>query len=299
MTTTIRLATRSSPQAHAQTKGIAHELQSIFPQLNVEFVFVEPLGDQRKDVPLHTIGGQGVFVKEVQRAVLDGHADIAVHSAKDMPSALTDGLVIAAYGHRRNPCDAMIGARLDELETGATVSTGSVRRKAQLAQVRPDLVFTELRGNIHSRLAKIPQVNGQRGAIVMAVAALEILRLTEEIAEVLPADQFVPAPGQGCVAVECRSDDLETIDLLAAIDHHASRDNVEVERAFLAQLGTGCSLPVGAYADGMYLTGFLASDDCTHALTRTVTLPDDREQRMQTAARLAAQLHRDVSATVS
>ena len=137
----------------------------------VELVMIETTGDARLDVPLHVIGGQGVFVKEVQHAVLDGRADLAVHSAKDLPSAPADGLVIGAFCERRDPADALVGRRLDDLAHGATVATGSVRRRAQLSRVRPDLQFVELRGNIDTRLSKVPD----DGAIVMAVAALEIL----------------------------------------------------------------------------------------------------------------------------
>ena len=217
-------------------------------------MFVDTLGDQLADVPLHTIGGQGVFVKEVQRAVLAGHADVAVHSAKDLPSTPADGLTIRAFTARRSAADALVGRSLADLPHGATVASGSVRRRAQLAQARPDLEFVELRGNIQTRLGKLPE----GGALVMAVAALQILGLTERIAEELDVDVFVPAPGQGCVAAECRTDDERHAALLAAIDHAPTRAAVEAERAFLAELGSGCSLPVGAFADDGRITGFLA-----------------------------------------
>ena len=152
------------------------------------------------------------------------------------------------------PSDALVGARLDELQQGATVASGSVRRRAQLARVRPDLRFVELRGNIDTRLSKIPD----GGAIVMAVAALQILDLTDRIAETLPIGEFVPAVGQGCVAVECRSDDDRVAALVAQVDHAATRHAVEVERAFLAELGSGCSLPVGGHVSADVLHIFLA-----------------------------------------
>ena len=162
--TTLRLATRGSAQATAQATAVADALMAAHPGLMVELVFVETLGDQRTDVALHTIGGQGVFVKEVQRAVLQGDADLAAHSAKDLPSAVADGLQLAAFCERRDPRDALIGAALADLPQGATVATGSVRRRAQLTAVRPDLQFVELRGNIHTRLSKLPE----DGALVMA-----------------------------------------------------------------------------------------------------------------------------------
>jgi hydroxymethylbilane synthase len=252
----------------------------------VELVFVETLGDQQLDVPLHTIGGQGVFVKEVQRAVLHGHADIAVHSAKDLPSATADGLQLAAFCERRDPRDALVGAALDELPSGATVATGSVRRRAQLQSVRPDLQFVELRGNIHTRLSKLPE----GGALVMAMAALEILQLTDRVAQALPVDAFVPAPGQGCVAIECRLDDAATARLLAAVDHAATRAAVSAERAFLAELGTGCSLPVAAYASSEVLTGFLADPTSGRHVTDRVVLPSHPVEQAATAAALAREL---------
>ena len=253
----IRIATRGSAQARTQSEHVASLIRRAHPHVEVELVFVETTGDRRQDVSLHSIGGQGVFVKEVQNAVLDGRADLAVHSAKDLPSATAEGLVIAAFGERRDPHDVLVGRSLADLANGATVATGSVRRRTQLAALRPDLVFTELRGNIPTRLEKVPA----DGAIVMAAAALEILGWSDRIAESLAVERMVPAVGQGAVAVECRADDSRVIDLLEAVDHRATRRSVEIERAFLAELGSGCSLPIGGYDDGRHLRVFLASDD--------------------------------------
>jgi hydroxymethylbilane synthase len=243
------------------------------------------LGDttQQAGTPLHTIGGQGVFVKEVQLAVLRGDADMAAHSAKDLPSIVADGLHIAAFRERLDARDALIGLALDALPPGGCVATGSVRRRAQLAVARPDISFLELRGNIHTRLGKVPS----GGAIVMAVAALDILGLTSEIADYLPLDTFVPSPGQGCVAVECRFDDRDMIERLGALDHLPSRAAVEVERAFLAELGSGCSLPVGAHAADGALTAFLANEDCTRHLIETIELPADHDAAIVRGAALA------------
>ncbi len=264
----LRLATRGSRQALAQSGAVAAAITSATGR-PVDLVTIETTGDVRLDVPLHVIGGQGVFVKEVQLAVLDGRADIAAHSAKDLPSAPTDGLSIGAFCERRDPRDAMVGARLDELGDGATVATGSVRRQAQLRRVRPDLRFTELRGNIDRRLSKVPV----DGAIVMAMAALQILELTDWVAQPLDPVEFVPAVGQGCVAVECRSDDQRSIDTLAAIDHQPSRHRVETERAFLAELGSGCSLPVGAHVSDDTLWTFLADLDTGRSVADRLELP--------------------------
>lgn len=315
---TLRIATRGSAQAKAQATAVAEALAHHHRGLHVELVLIETLGDQRADVPLHTMGGQGVFVKEVQRALLNGDADVAVHSAKDLPASVAASIIegvegfngveafvgvedlqLAAFCTRRDPRDALVGAALADLRPGATVATGSVRRSAQLAHVRPDLNFTELRGNIHTRLGKVPR----DGALVMAVAALQILDLTDRIAEYLPVDPFVPSPGQGCVAVECRADDMWVAELLATIDDAASRAAVEAERAFLAELGTGCSLPVGAYVernverddDGDELIGFLARPDAGRVLIRRVALPSG-PARLQVAADLARELHTEIHA---
>ena len=247
--TTVRIATRGSAQARTQAEVVAAQLRAVHAGLEVELVLVETTGDRRTDVPLHVIGGQGVFVKEVQQAVLDGRADLAVHSAKDLPSTATAGLVIGAVTERRDPRDVLIGCKLNDLVAGATVATGSVRRRAQLSVLRSDLTFVELRGNIHTRLAKVPD----GGAIVMAAAALEVLGILDEVAaaspvETMAVDVMVPQVGQGAVAVECAESASATRDLLAAIEHGPTRQAVDCERAFLAELGSGCSLPVGAHA---------------------------------------------------
>jgi hydroxymethylbilane synthase len=286
----VRLATRGSEQASTQARVVAEQLGEATGR-RAELVFVETTGDRRQDVPLHVIGGQGVFVKEVQQAVLDGRADAAVHSAKDLPSIAAPNLVVGAYTRRRDSADALVGRSLDELADGAIVATGSVRRRAQLAVVRPDLRFVELRGNIATRLGRIPE----DGAIVMAVAALEVLGRTELVAERLDPARFVPAVGQGCVAVEVAADDDETIELLAAIDHGPTRHAVEVERAFLAELGAGCTLPVGAHAADGRLRTFLAASDRQDRHVEFIIASDDVElsgddgdlERAREAARAA------------
>lgn len=285
----IRIATRASAQATTQSEAVADELRRHGHQ--VELVLVDTHGDrtQAANVPLHTIGGQGVFVKEVQQAVLDGRADIAVHSAKDLPTTPAPGLEIAAFTRRRNAADALVGCRLSELSLGATVATGSVRRRAQLRRARRDLTFAELRGNIHTRLDKVPD----GGAIVVAVAALEVLELTDRIAEVLDPAEFVPAVGQGCVAVECREGDRSTRNALRAIDHDVTRHEVLVERAFLAELGSGCALPVGAHVDGKRLHTFLAGDASGITASDTIELVGELDadvHRARAAARLAREL---------
>jgi len=233
---------------------------------DTELVVVSTTGDQRTDVPIHAVGGTGIFVKEVQQAVLDGRADVAVHSAKDLPSMTAPGLVLAAIPERGDPRDALVGGALDALPTGARVGTGSVRRRAQLAHRRDDLTFGELRGNIGTRLEKAAQFD----AIVMAAVALDRLGLASSIAERLDPTVMLPQVGQGAIAVECRADDDETRDALAAIDDAGAHAAVTAERAFLEQLGGGCNLPCAAYAtvvDGMlHIDALLASLDGRVAL---------------------------------
>jgi hydroxymethylbilane synthase len=269
----LRLATRGSALAQWQTRHVAALLRAADPRLDVELVLVETTGDVRTDVPLHAIGGQGVFVKEVQQAVLDGRADAAVHSAKDLPSGPPPaGLVLAAIPPRGDARDALVGKTLAELAPGARVATGAVRRRAQLAALRPDLVFDDLRGNIDTRLTKVPD----GGAIVVAYVALQRLGRGDQVADILTVEQMVPQVGQGALAVECREDDGAVRARLAKVESPLDRGFVDLERAFLATLGGGCELPVGAHAtldhDGqLVLHSFLAGPagdwrDCRHGV---------------------------------
>jgi hydroxymethylbilane synthase len=289
----IRIATRGSAQAVAQSQAVADRLRA--EGSDVELVLIETHGDrtQSAGVPLHTIGGLGVFTKEVQVAVLDGRADVAVHSAKDLPSTPTDGVEIAAFTKRRTASDALVGSTLAELPLGATIATGSVRRRAQLARARHDLVFAELRGNIHTRLDRVPD----GGAIVMAVAALEVLDLTDRIAEVLDPSEFVPAIGQGCVAVECRAGDRGVLQALRAIDDAPTRRALTIERAFLAELGSGCSLPVGGHVDGKRLHTFLSDPDSGITASERIDLSGDDATDVALARRAANDAREQVSRT--
>jgi hydroxymethylbilane synthase len=254
--TTLRIATRGSDLARWQANHIASLLDC-----PVELVVVDTTGDRLANVSIASLGGKGVFVKEVQAAVLDGRADVAVHSAKDLPSQTFEGLALAAVPERGDPRDALVGSRLADLAPGAVVATGSARRRAQLADLRPDLTFSGLRGNIPTRLEKAAQYD----AIVVAAVALERLDVSARIAEVLPVSVMVPQVGQGALAVECRDDDRDTRARLAAIEHPDSRRAVDAERAFLAELGGDCDLPAGAHAvvegDGLRLDALLASLD--------------------------------------
>jgi len=270
MSAPLRVATRGSALARWQADRVVTLLNSAHGDSGAELVVVETTGDQKADEPLHAIGGIGVFVKEVQAAVLDGRADLAVHSAKDLPSLEFPGLVLAAVPERADPRDALVGATLADLPTGAIVATGSVRRRAQLAHLRPDLGYAELRGNIHTRLER----GAEFAAIVVAAAALDRLGLADRIAERLEPTVMVPQVAQGALAVECRADDTDTRTRLAAIENADVRRAVDAERAFLAELGSGCSLPLGAYAQvvgaDVIITGILASYDGRSVYRETV-----------------------------
>lgn len=245
VTRVLRAATRGSPLALWQTREVARLLAGASGgEIEVVEVVTETTGDRRRDVPIHQIGGQGVFAKEVQAAVLDGRADLAVHSAKDLPPRSAPGLVLACVPPRGDPRDALVGASLAGLGPGALVGTGSVRRRAQLAWHRPDLTFTDLRGNIDTRLGRVGELN----AVVVAMAALERLGRAGEAAQVLSAVEVVPQVAQGALAVECREADAAVLEALALIEHGASRAAVDAERAFLDTLGGACDLPVGAHA---------------------------------------------------
>ena len=266
----IRAATRGSALARWQADRLAALVKAARPDCTVEIVIVETAGDLDRITPLEQMGGQGVFVKEVQNAVLDGRADVAVHSAKDLPALTPDGLILIAIPERADPRDALVGCRLDDLPRGATVATGSIRRRAQLGHRRPDLTFVGLRGNIGTRLDKLDGPDGF-AAIVMASAALDRLGLAPDVVERLDPSVLLPQVGQGALAVECRFDDADTAALLAAVDDPEAHRTVAAERAFLAELGAGCDLPVAAHAVPMGASEGLGIDLC---LTGSVSSMD-------------------------
>jgi hydroxymethylbilane synthase len=269
----LRAATRGSALARWQTDHIAGLLRALGPDIDVELVVVETSGDRRLDVPIYELGGKGVFVKEVQSAVLDGRADLAVHSAKDLPSGTPEGLVIAAVPQRGDVRDALVGSTLDALPRGATVGTGSLRRQAQLAHLRPDLRFASLRGNMQTRLAKA----ADHDAIVVAAIGLDRLGLGDHITERLEVDVMLPQVAQAALAVECRAEEGRLRELLARIEDPLSRRRVDAERAFLSELGGDCSLPAAAHAtlEGtVTVEGIVASADGATLLRHRATGAD-------------------------
>ncbi len=238
----LRLGTRRSPLALAQVQVVAQRLGA--RGVASEIVQLETAGDRHHAEPLSSLGGQGVFAVEIQRALLDEHIDVAVHSAKDLPSQTPDGLVLASVPERRDPVDVLVGRSLAGLGPGASVATGSPRRRALLLEHRPDLHVVELRGNMATRLSRVGQ---GVDAVVAAAAALERLGVNVSV-ERLDPEWFVPQVGQGALALEARADDASTRATLAEIDDLDAHRALDCERAFLHALSAGCTVPAGAYA---------------------------------------------------
>jgi hydroxymethylbilane synthase len=264
----LRLATRGSALALAQSRLVVEGLQAAWPELRVELVTVVTEGDRRRDVPAASLGGKGIFTAAVQQAVLDGRADLAVHSAKDLPAVQVPGLVLAAVPRRADPRDVLVGRSrltgLDDLGPGARVGTGSPRRVALLHWLRPDLELVPIRGNVDSRFRRVH--GGELDAVVLAAAGLRRLGLAGEAAVPLDPEAFIPAPGQGTLAVEAREDDTRALGLLSALTHRPSRVALRAERSFLRRLGGSCTLPAGALArptdaGPLEIQGFLSGLD--------------------------------------
>ncbi len=246
----IRIATRKSQLALWQADFVGKRLQECHPGLRYELVTMSTQGDRVLDAPLARIGGKGLFVKELEQSMLRQESDIAVHSMKDVPVTLPEGLHIPVILEREDPCDAFVSNDFDSLDAlpqGATVGTSSLRRRCQLAEMRPDLQIQELRGNVNTRLAKLDQ--GDYQAIILASAGLKRLGMHERIREVLSPQVMLPAIAQGAIGVECRQGDSEVESLLQALDDARTHTRVMAERAMNARLQGGCQVPIGGYAE--------------------------------------------------
>lgn len=268
---TLIFATRPSPLARSQTARVIRLLQEAWPDLECREHIITTKGDRHVDEPLPEIGGKGWFTRELEAALFSGQVDVAVHSLKDLPVEATPGITIAAVPARDSAFDVLVAAKgqtLADLPEAARVGTSSLRRAAQLLACRSDLTILPLRGNVDTRVRKL--VSGEYDAIVLASAGLTRLELQAHITETLPLDVMLPAPGQGALAVQCRAEDTETLGLLAPIHDPLTAASVTAERAFLAGLGGGCSLAVGAFAqknDGqIILTGAVISTDGTRSI---------------------------------
>ncbi len=249
MTQVIRIATRKSPLAMWQAEHVAAELKRAHPGLEVEIVGMTTQGDKILDTPLAKIGGKGLFIKELEQGLLSDQADIAVHSMKDVPVELPEGLHLAVIMQREDPRDAFVSSRfqtIDELPEGACVGTSSLRRQSQLAEQRPDLQIKSLRGNVNTRLRKLD--DGEYDAIILAAAGLIRLGFQERITAFIGPEQSLPAIGQGAVGIECRSDDARVNALIAPLHDADTACCVRAERAMNQRLNGGCQVPIAGYA---------------------------------------------------
>jgi hydroxymethylbilane synthase len=303
----LRIATRKSPLAVWQAEHVASELRRLHPGLEIELVTMTTQGDRVLDAPLARIGGKGLFVKELEVAMLEDRADIAVHSVKDVPMELPESLVLPVILEREDPLDAFVSndyADLDELPEGARVGSSSLRRQCQLRARRPDLVVTELRGNVNTRLAKLDA--GEYHAILLAAAGLKRLGFDQRIRTRLEPELSLPAVGQGAIAIECREGDDEVGALISRLNHQDTSDRVHAERAFNRRLEGGCQVPLAAHAvlegDDLHLSGLVGAVDGSRILRAEVRGPRSRAEALgvalaedllgQGAGELLAQAHR-------
>mgnify|MGYP000162142245 CR=1 FL=1 len=262
----IVIATRGSKLALWQAEHISALLREQYPSLIVELLKIKTKGDKILDVPLAKVGGKGLFVKEIEEALLDGRADMAVHSMKDVPTELPEGLEVGVIPEREDPTDTLLSAKydgLDGLPEGALVGTSSLRRQSQLAALRPDLKIESLRGNLDTRVNKL--LEGQYDAIVVATAGLNRLNISAPKSTILGPPDFLPAVAQGALGIEYRTSDEEVQEMLAFLNHDHTRHQVLAERGFLTGLDGGCQVPIAAWSviegNTLRLTGFVADTD--------------------------------------
>lgn len=291
--TPIRIATRQSPLALWQANYVKDALMAAHPGLQVELVTMVTRGDVILDTPLAKVGGKGLFVKELEVAMLEGRADLAVHSMKDVPVDFPEGLGLVTICEREDPRDAFVSntyAKIDDLPSGAVVGTCSLRRQCQLKSARPDLVIKELRGNVGTRLSKLDA--GEYDAIILAAAGLKRLGLESRIRNFIEPEQSLPAVGQGAVGIECRLDDQRVRELLAPLNHTDTADRVRCERAMNLTLQGGCQVPIGSYAllegDHIWLRALVGEPDGSQIVSGEIRGP--RSEAEQLGITLAEQL---------
>ncbi len=285
MTKTIRIATRKSPLALWQAEEVARQLKLHHADLEVELVTMTTQGDIILDTPLAKIGGKGLFVKELETGMLEGRADIAVHSMKDVPMQLPNGLHLSVIMQREDPTDAFVSntvASLDELPQYAKVGTCSLRRQTQLVEKRPDIEILNLRGNVNSRLAKLD--NGDYDAIILASAGLIRLGFEDRIKHGISVEQSLPAAGQGAVGIECRSDDKEVNALLAPLHDQDTATRIYAERALNTRLNGGCQAPIGGFAtlqdNSIHLSGLIGFPDGSKIYRSEKTGPQNEPESL-------------------
>jgi hydroxymethylbilane synthase len=267
MKQSFRIGTRGSKLALWQANHVSRLIEAKNPGLNIEIRIIKTTGDAVMDSPLSEIGGKGVFVKEIEEALLSDEIDIAVHSMKDVPTVLPDGLFIGAVAKRHDPRDALVsrsGLPLAQLPEGSRIGTGSLRRSTQLLKYNSNFEIVSIRGNVDTRIRKLKEGN-DFDAIVLAAAGLERMGLGGEITEVISPEIMLPAPGQGIIAIECRENDGDTVDILSTVNHSETEFQARAERAFLLRLGGDCNVPAGCHAEiqdlNIILTGIVSSPD--------------------------------------
>jgi hydroxymethylbilane synthase len=296
MSNIIRIATRKSPLALWQAEEVKRQLLHFHPDLEVELLGMMTKGDIILDTPLAKIGGKGLFVKELEVGMLEGKADLAVHSMKDVPMKLPEGLHLPIILERHDPLDAFVSnhyASLDDLPQNAKVGTSSLRRQTQIKAARPDLEILSLRGNVNSRLAKLD--NGDYDAIILAAAGLKRLGFDDRIAQCIPAEQSLPAIGQGAIGIECRENDKRINALLKPLHHKETAIRVRAERAFNTRLKGGCQVPIAGYSelqgDQIYFRGLVGYPDGSiiYRAEQTVAIEDATAMGIAVAEDLLAQ----------
>ncbi|HJH09985.1 MAG TPA: hydroxymethylbilane synthase [Psychrobacter pasteurii] len=301
---TLNIATRKSPLAMWQAEHIKSRLESLYPELEVNLVTMVTQGDKILDTPLAKIGGKGLFVKELEQALYDGRADIAVHSLKDVPMELPEGLILGTYCKRETPTDAFVSNtydKLEELPQGAVVGTASLRRQCQIKAFRPDLQIKSLRGNVQTRLSKLDA--GEYDAIILATSGLKRVELSERIKQEIDIDISLPAVGQGALAIECRADDEAVLALLKPLNDGQARIRLKAERALNRRLEGGCQVPIAAYAviekdaeqshqKTLWLRGRVGSEDGTVLLKsdKRIELTGDQASREAQAEQLGIEV---------
>ncbi|MCW8195485.1 hydroxymethylbilane synthase [Proteobacteria bacterium 005FR1] len=286
MSQVLRIATRKSLLALWQAEYVKKQLETHHPDLTIELVPLTSRGDQVLDIPLAKVGGKGLFVKELEQAMLEGRADIAVHSMKDVPMEFPEGLGLAVICEREDPRDAFVSnhyASLDDLPQGAKVGTSSLRRQSQVMAHRPDLVVEFLRGNVQTRLAKLDA--GDFDAIILASAGLIRLELEERIRQKIPVELSLPSGGQGAVGVECRMNDQDLLDRLQVLHHPVTTDCVNAERAVVRRLQGSCQVPIAAYAiresdDRLWLRALVGQPDGSEIIAREIRGPASKADQI-------------------
>jgi len=291
----LRIGTRASQLALWQANWVKSELEKRYPGMEVTLVKIKTIGDKILDVPLAQVGGKGLFVKEIEEAMLRGEIDIAVHSMKDVPTEFPEGLGLHCITEREDPRDAVIsrGVKFADLPQGARIGTSALRRQAQLLKLRPDLRMVIIRGNVETRISKLE--TEKLDAVILAAAGLKRLGFTDQVAEYLPIDISIPAIGQGALGIECRLDNEAIKETIAFFNHPDTAHAVRAERALLWRCEGGCQVPIAAHGvvngDELTLTGFVASVDGSRSVKASITGPAGEGEKLGIA--LAEQLLKD------